>query len=98
MAKYQGMTFTPYRTLTEDEKEMSLYHLNKYFDFTWDHELGMHDRYHFPHSVKCPYSHEEFYNAMAEDGWADIFYCEQMERYYIPTSCTMMQIKRHIAV
>ena len=97
MAKFQGLTFTPYRNLTDKEKNMSLYHLTKHFNFTWDYELGMYDSDQPGHPVKLPYSHEAFYDAMDEDDWADIYYCEENERYYIPTTRTMMQITQHMA-
>lgn len=98
MAKFHGITFTPYRTLTDDERKMDLYHMTKYFNFSWDYALGMYDREQFGHPVKIPYSHDAFYKAMGEDDWADIYYCKETGKHYIPSTCTMMQITNHIVV
>lgn len=96
MAKFQGLTFTPYRKFTDAEKEMDLYHMTKHFDFTWDYELGMFDGDVPGHSVKLPYTHKAFYDAMADDDWADIYYCEEREKYYVPMTRTMMLITQHV--
>lgn len=94
MAKYNGLTFKPHRQFTAKEKNMTLAEMDRHFGFTWDFELGMFDSEDVHgNPQKFPYSHENFYENMKEDGWADIFICETNGNYYVPCSHTVMKIK-----
>lgn len=97
MAKYNGLTFKPYREFTEKERNMSLSEMDVHFRFSWDFELGMFDSENVHGNLqKFPYSHESFYENMGEDDWADIYFCEESEQYYVPSLHTMMKIERNI--
>ena len=99
MAKYNGLTFTPHRELTKKEKSMTLAELDKHLSLAWNFELGMFDSkdvHGYPQ--KFPYSHESFYSSMKieNEDWADIYFCENDKKYYIPCTHTVMEIRKNI--
>ena len=95
MKNYNGLDFVPYRAFTEAEKQMSLPEMDRHFAFAWDFELGMFDSAEVHgHPQKFPYNHTRFYECMGDDGWADIYICQQTGKYYIPCTRTIMEARK----
>lgn len=84
---YNGFTFKPHRKLNTKEKGLDLYNTSKLLNLRRDKELGMwnyDDR-------KVDYDYKGFYKIADEVEIADIFYCVETGKYYIPCSNEMFQ-------
>ena len=77
---YGKYTFIPYREYTPDEKQMDLKQLMDKFKLRSDPDLGMSK---YP-GKKAEYDWNSFIDTANKSGSADIFYCRETDRYYIP--------------
>jgi hypothetical protein len=87
---YNGFTFIPHRKLNENEKGLDLSNTMKVLNMRRDNELGMwnyDDR-------KVDYNYKEFYKIADSVEIADIFYCVEMKKYYIPCGNEMFQCNK----
>ena len=76
--KYNGYTFHPVRIFTHVENEMSLRQISRYLssDIKRRNEFSRYDG--------GEYSLADFYKAMGDGAWADIFHCEETGLDYVP--------------
>ena len=77
---YGDYTFVPYREYTSDEKQKDLRQLTDKFQLRSDPDLGMSK---YPGN-KAEYDWNSFIDTANKSGSADIFYCRETDRYYIP--------------
>lgn len=84
---YNGFTFRPCRVLNAKEKELDLHKTMKVLNMRRDTELGMWNY----DDKKVNYNYKEFYKMADDVEIADIFYCIETEKYYIPCNNEMFQ-------
>lgn len=82
---YNGYTFIPHRVLNSKEKGLDLYNTTKVLNLQRDFELRMWNY----DDKKVDYNYKEFYEVADTVEIADIFYCIDTGRYYIPCNNEM---------
>lgn len=87
---YNGYTFIPHRKLSEIEKGLDIYNTTRILELRRDPELGMWNY----DNRKVDYNYDEFYKIADAIEDADIFYCVETERYYIPCENELFQCKK----
>ena len=84
--KYNGYHFRPVRKFTQQEIDMTLQAISRYLESDLDRRAV------FSRYDGGTYSHAAFYAAMDNDP-ADIFYCEETGKNYLPCGAELFIYK-----